>query len=309
MRERARQSAPVFERACRLAIACAALVGASRARASDVRVTWDVPPAVCPDVEHIRRSLSRRLQREVTFGSPAPMTLDAHIHPEDEGYVLRLRTESGQGVELRELRARTCNELVRASVLIAALSFPRTGETLSVKDVHAEAPRRPEPYASAQLLLDLGTLPALGVGPRLAFGVALGRTSLELNALMLLPQDASVASRPQPVARLQLMAAGAAGCYMLVRRPELSACLQLEAGVLHARSQNVASPRDTDTFWLLPSTGARLGVWITRWLRGTAELSAGLPWNRVTFAIDDIGPVEHVARVVGRLQAGLEVRL
>lgn len=305
MRERARHHAPVFERACSLAIMCMVL-GAGRAHASDVAVTWDVPRAGCPDVEQLRQGLSRRLQREVTFGAPAPMTLDAHIQPEGEGYLLRLRTESPHGVEQRELRARTCNELARASVLIAALSFTQGGDLASVAPHTDDHAGRLQPYARAQLVLDLGTLPALGAGPSLTFGIALERAAFELSGVLSWPQDASVASRPEPVARLQLMAASAAGCYALLQRPALAACLHVEVGVLHARSFNVATPRGSELLWLLPSVGARVALPLLEWLRWSSELSVGLPWDRATFAIDELGPVHRVARVIGRLQTGLE---
>ena len=218
--------------------------GSARASAaSDLTVEWQVPTQVCPDRESLRMGVSRRLGREVRFGQDAPLPLTGRVERDGAGYVLALHTRSQYGVEERSLRARTCNELARASVLIASLLFGREPATTERLDAHAQAPaseRVPHLYARAQLAFDLGTLPGLGFGPSLMFGARFGAVAFELGGFALLPRSAA---GPGPSeAALQLTAAVAAGCVTALRTRTVSAspCLHLEAGALHAEARQTS---------------------------------------------------------------------
>lgn len=119
---------PQFRKWVRLRPAALALLiaGASSnavARAHDLDVQWDVPARDCPDREQLRAGLAERLGRPLSFGPDARLRLRARIVARDGGYQLQLATRSDQTSDERTLNARTCNELLRASVLIAALSF------------------------------------------------------------------------------------------------------------------------------------------------------------------------------------------
>jgi hypothetical protein len=93
---------------------------ASRASASDLDVRWDAPRG-CPGREQLREAIARRVGREISFGADAPLHLSAVITAQDGGYELALSTRSQSASEERRLQARTCGELVRASLLIAAV--------------------------------------------------------------------------------------------------------------------------------------------------------------------------------------------
>jgi hypothetical protein len=73
-----------------LALGLAALsVAAGSAVASDLDVAWTVPRD-CPDREALRQGLSRRVGREVVFGSDAPLGIAGTIVAQGTGYELDL---------------------------------------------------------------------------------------------------------------------------------------------------------------------------------------------------------------------------
>ena len=283
---------------------------ARSAHASDLTVEWDVPPRVCPDREELRSGLSRRLQREVSFGEDARLQLSGRVIAEGSGYSLALRTRSADAVEERSLRARTCNELAQASVLIASLMFARQLQPNRRADSGAarSTPGAVDLYARAQLALDLGTLPGIGFGPSLMLGVQLGRLSLELGGFALLPRTAQ--SAQQSETSLQLTAAAAAGCLTLLHSHAvtLAPCLHVEAGALHAEARQVRDPRPSTQLWLSLGLGVRARVELAQWLYWYSELGGALPWDRAQFVIGELGEVHRVPILVGRLTTGLGSR-
>jgi hypothetical protein len=290
-----------------------ALITSNEARASDVQVQWEVP-AGCPDRESLRAGLARRLGRAVTFGPGAPLRLWGTIAARGDGYTLDLRTEAEAGSEARHLQARSCNELTRASVLIAALLLtdtpkPAKPSAAQAGEAAALSPSKLTLSARASLVGDLGSLPSLALGPSLAFGIVLNRTQLELAGLYFPTQDIDAPNVPRPVANVQLMAAGAGVCQLLLRTPELSPCLHVELGRLSAHGQNLAPNRSSGVAWLFGSVGLRLGVALGDTLVWQTELSAGLPWNRVNFAVNGLSNnLGQVSTVAGRLETGLGAR-
>jgi len=284
---------------------------ASRAHASDLAVEWDVPAQVCPQREELQSGLSRRLQREVRFGDDAPLQLSGRVQREGAGYGLTLRTGSRSGMEERRLYARTCNELARASVLIASLMFtqnPQPGprDETSARPAHSERARNV--YARAQLAIDLGTLPGLGFGPSLMLGVQLGRFAVELGGFALLPRTAT--GSEQSAATLQLTAAAASGCMTLLhtRRVALAPCLHVEAGSLRAEARPVLEPRPSSQLWLSLGLGVRAGVELADWLVFFSELGGALPWDRSQFVVGGQGEVHRIPGLIGRFTTGLESR-
>jgi hypothetical protein len=289
---------------------------ASSVRASDLDLDWAAPAHDCPDREQLRAGLSRRLAREVSFGSDAPVHVVARVEQTAFGYSLTLHTRSARGDDQRTLRARNCNELARASVLIVALLFPDHGGSAPLDYANDADDTAAELdtgnwrwHARAEWVVDLGALPLAAFGPGLAIGVELGPASLELGGFALLPRAGTVASHAEPIATLRLTAAVASACLELVREPALAPCLALELGQLQGSGRELPYVTERSSLWLMPSAGVRASLPLTRWLRWSLGVALGLPWDRSAFTIRDLGLVHQVPNVVGRLTMGLELGL
>ena len=283
-----------------LAFGVWAVASVASAQGNDLDLEWLAPAQVCPDREELRRGLSRRLQREVSLGSDAPIALHGEVVVEGEGYVLtlRARAEQGEGDERRVMRARTCNELARASVLFASLLFSRQAPVAPQDTQQPSAAVRL--YARAQLVADLGTMPAVALGPGAMVGLAFDPVLVELGGFAFLSQDAARSS-------LQLTAAAAVGCVRVLRFASVSPCLHLEVGSLHAEGR-FASAVSKNKLWLMAGAGVRAGLALTSWLYWLSEVSAGMPWDRAQFVVGGVGEVHSIPSVVGRLTTGLEGR-
>jgi hypothetical protein len=291
-----------------VSVAVAVAVAVNSAQASDLSVAWTAPAPACPDRAELREGLARRLGREVTFGDDATLRLSGQISAEDSGYVLELRTASNAGVEQRTLRARTCNELARASVLIASLLFAHQAPAAAASTALPPQLGTRRFYARAQLLGDLGTLPSPAFGPSVLFGMELAWATIELGGVWLPARDGSVSGRSEPAASLQLMAAVASSCARVLRAPSwsVSPCLHLELGALRAEGLHLTHTLTATNLWLMLGLSVRAGVELFRGLYWFSEVSAGLPWDRARFVIADLGEVHRVSGVVGRLATGLE---
>jgi hypothetical protein len=293
----------------------ALLLWASSARASDLALEWSAPRG-CPSRDGIRDGLTTRLGREVTLSTDAAVELQGTVVALGGGYSLELRTHSAHGSERRELRARSCNELARASILVAALllmddaAANTTRSQARVTDDLAgpESARAAfSAYARTWLRGDLGSLPAAAWGPGLALGIALNRTQLELGGTYLPAQSMRAVGRAQSVGSMQLMAAHASACQVLIAAPELAPCLRAEVGRLQARGENLAQTASVSRLWLLGAVGLRLGFELSRGLFWQTEVAAGMPLERVRLAVRnlELNEVRRTPAVIGRLETGL----
>ncbi|HKU40353.1 MAG TPA: hypothetical protein VJR89_19465 [Polyangiales bacterium] len=286
----------------------AALCAASRARASDLDLHWSAP-AECSDRERLREALSRKLGREVTLGSDAPLSMSGSIAAHSGGYELSLETQSPHGAEERKLQARSCGELVRASLLISALLLsegPGWSETSSAPE--ADGPRTWYGFARVRAIGDLGSIAAMSVGVGGAVGVAFDALRFELGGLWLPPRTVHSDTDPRASARMQLRAANLASCYAFFRGPTLAPCLQLELGQLRGEGENLEVSSHVSTSWLLLGAALRGSVELFDRVFISADIGAGAPLARPTFAVHGAGPVYRVPALIGRLELGVEAR-
>jgi hypothetical protein len=284
----------------------------SHAYASDLAIEWTAPRG-CPPQDALREGLSARLGREISVGAEAPVEVHATIVAVGGGYSLDLRMHSAQGSERRELRARSCNELARASVLMAALLLMDTPGATVTGEIQPKRRSRPASnassigpvYARTWVRGDLGTMPAAAVGPGIAVGLALSDTRLELGATYLPAQSMYASGGGDSLGSVQLMAAHANLCQVLLRVPELGPCLRAEVGQLRARGEHVASAMTASSAWFSGAIGARLGVELWSGLAWQTEVAAGMPFERVRVAVRNSGELHRTAAVFGRVETGL----
>jgi hypothetical protein len=283
---------------------------AGSARASDLALEWTAPHG-CPTQAAVREGLRARLGREITVSSEAPVELRGTVVALGGGYALDVRTHSAAGSERRELRARSCTELARASILIASLLLM---EGTSAAPNSADGrPRSRAPASSTSWTAfartwvrgDLGSMPAAALGPGLAVGLAIADTRLEVGGTYLPAQQMHFAGAVESLGSVQLMAAHAGVCQVLIRGPELGPCLRAEAGQLRARGENLANSTTRSSAWFLAGIGARLSFELWRGLFWQSELGAGLPLQRVRIGVHDLAAVHRTPAVVGRFETGL----
>ncbi len=159
------------------------------------------------------------------------------------------------------------------------------------------------------LLLDLGTLQRLAVGPALQLGVRFSPITLELGAGLLPEQTLTAAGRD--VGDLYWLGASAGACYgrLLGERIELAPCARLEYGRLHASSRETsAGPTSGAAPWLAASLGVRASYQLSAAIAVVADLAFGLPLLAAAFSIEGVGEVHRTPHAVGRLNAGIELR-
>jgi hypothetical protein len=291
------------------------LAGASRAAASDLDVTWSAAND-CPDREQLRSALSRRLGREVAFGSDAQLHLSGAIEAMDGGYELQLSTRTRTGSEDRRLQARSCAELVRASLLIAELllsAVPEpTGEAASAPAAaHSDGstPLGWSLFARLRAVGDLGSLARARLGPGLGLGLWLEGTRFELGGVLLPSQDLNSKGLHQPVASALLVAGSASICHEFFDGPTLAPCLHFEAGRLSAAGQNLRTDQTDATVWLAVGLGARLAIRLFDPVFLGVDVLAALPIVQPHLAIEGLGVVYTVPAVLGRLELSVEARL
>jgi hypothetical protein len=294
-------------------------LGAASARASDIALEWTAPHS-CPTRDALREGVAKRLGRDVTVSPDAPVELKAAIVSIGDGYQLDVRTRSAAGSERRELRARSCNELARASILMAALllmndplratrmdgSSSATRERVRTRP--ASAGTRWSAFARTWVRGDLGSMPAAAIGPGIALGLAIANTRIELGGTYLPAQQMHAAKLAGSLGSVQLMAAHASVCQVLITAPEVGPCLRAEFGQLRAEGENLANVAPRTNAWFLAAIGARLSFELWRSLFWESELAAGMPLERIRIAVRGLDEVHRTPAVVGRFETGLLLR-
>lgn len=175
---------------------------------------------------------------------------------------------------------------------------------------HVRAVVRPRSqlFVRPLALLDIGTLPALGVGPSLAVGLRIRRISLELGVSYLPAQLIIEATADRIIGELRWLAGSAGACYSLFpdQRLDAAPCVRMELGRLWGRGRNLeADMISAGATWLALLAGAQVSYEIWRGLAVNLEVAAGLPLLASAFRVDAVGEVHETPSVVGRLSAGV----
>jgi hypothetical protein len=174
------------------------------------------------------------------------------------------------------------------------------------------APERPRPrtqlFVRPLALLDVGTLPAVGVGPSLVLGLRVRRVSIELGASYLPAQLIAEATERRVISELRWLAGSAGACYSLFPdgRLDVAPCARMELGRLWGRGRNLdAEMVSGGAVWLAVLAGAQVSYELVRGLEVGLEMAAGLPLLAAAFRVDGFGEVHETPSVVGRFAAGI----
>lgn len=170
---------------------------------------------------------------------------------------------------------------------------------------------------AAGLVLDAGTLPALGVGPALAAALGTDRVAARAVVTWLPARDASVEPPAGAAAgaEIGLVTGALLACAPLRTelsadpRLELGACAGAELGWLSGSGVGVSAPSRRGALWSAArlDLAGRYGVGPSG-LRVALTLSALLPFERHEFVVVEES-VHRPAPIVGRVGLGLELDL
>jgi hypothetical protein len=304
-----------------LAMPCAAL-------AAPLELAWDAPDA-CPDREAVEALVSQRLGERSTPRA-APLTASGRISTGPTGFALTLRTPTGE----RKLEAASCDELAQSAAVILALLIDPRAAPVPPPSVEPEPEPEPEPdpepaeessptsapnsasrmvhgFVRAELVGDVGLLPSVGLGPGVAGGVVVDRTTLELSGTYLPAHDVTQGD-DDDVGDLRAFIGRLGACQALLAKPALGPCAFVEYTRLLGGGDDSLEPHhDVDGgLWSLLAA-ARLSVGIDASFGWILELGVGLPLSIAEFSVGEgasARTVHRTSRVVGHARTGLELR-
>lgn len=305
-----------------LALPCAAT-----AEPDALELDWDAPSS-CPDEDAVERLVSQHLG-ERTAPRAAPLVASGRISVAAQGFALSLRTPTGE----RRLDAASCDELAQsAAVILALLIDPRALPAPAPSPTTTPEPE-PEPEAEpadssptpaansaarfvhgfvrAELAGDAGLLPHVGLGPGVAGGVVIYRTTIELSGTYLPTHDVTD-EQDRDAGDLRAFIGRLGACHSFVATPEVGPCAFAEYTRLVGRGDDALKPvLDVDAgLWSL-LLAARLSVGIGASFGWMLEIGLGLPLSVAEFTAGAREPAQTVHKtngVVGRARTGLELR-
>jgi hypothetical protein len=288
------------------------LLFSQRALASELTLSWNAPSG-CPGLAELQAGLETRQKRPVQLGPNAPLRIAANVTRDRKGFRLELVTHTESGDSRRELFTQSCNELARATLLVASLLLstpsaatpPRGSSEQHSQLALPAAATRVAWHAKLAGVLDAGKLAVFAPGVTAKVGVDLDAVRIRVAALYLAPRSVAIDQAPGARVVLQLMAAEGALCYGWTRAPRLASCAYAELGSLRAHGQGLAQDEDSSSLWLAGALGLQLGFELSPWLELEGELSLGAPLRRAQLATRDLGLVYRVPALYGQLQAGL----
>lgn len=288
----------------------AGLLCSLEVQASDLALHWHAP-AGCPDSSELQAGLRTRLGRPITLGPDATTQLDAEVTRDGPAFRLLLITHTESGDEQRVLEARSCNELARATLLVATLLLSTHAAPVSEPAAVGDGPSsgaRGALHFTVAGVLDIGRLPAPAPGVSARIGADIARVRLLLGGLYLPAQARAVPSQPGASVSSQLIAAQLGVCYALVVSPWLGPCAYAEVGSLAAQGHGLPQNERSTSLWLLGGLGLALSVPLSNWLDLSTEATLGAPALRPQLSVRDLGRVYQVSVLSGQLQVGLQVR-
>jgi hypothetical protein len=288
------------------------LLYSQHALASELALSWQAP-AGCPGLAELQAGLATRQKRPVQLGADAPVRIDAKVTRDRAGFRLELQTHTESGDSRRELYTQSCNELARATLLLASLLLsmpPPPAAAVPAPALPEAAPgpersNRPSWHLTLAGALDAGKLAVFAPGAAAKLGVDLDALRLRAGAVYLVPRSVAIEQVPGAAVVLQLLAAEASACYGWTRAPRLASCAYAELGSLRARGRGLAQDEHSSSLWISAGLGAQLSVSLASWLELETELSLGVPFRRAQLATRDRGLVYRVSALYGQVQAGL----
>ena len=294
--------------------------------AEPLALDWDAPGG-CPDEDDVEALVAQRLGEHSTT-STSRLSASGRVTQTPTGFLLTLSTPTGE----RRLESARCDELAQSAAVILALlidphALPQTPSAAAaaseVPEPEPAAPEVAQPSATytrplvlhgslrAELVGDAGLLPRVSLGPGVAGGVVLNRTTLEISGTYLPGQDVR-AEAGYDVGDLRAFIGRLGACQALLARPSLGPCGFVEYTRLSGRGDaGLDTSRRVDaTVWSLLAA-ARLGGELGPSLGFLLEVGVAFPLEGASFRVgsgDAARSVHQTGAVLGRARAGIELR-
>lgn len=318
-----------------------------RARAADalpLELMWEAPES-CPKSDAV---LARVVQIAGNTAKRASLLQAEAVVTEtpEHQFALRLKIRSGRLVGTREIKGRSCTDLVGAlAVALALLLSPE--EPLDEADLgeppppdtsraapdesRPALPEAPPPateppppsdgsarHEPARRWRGLLTLPlaALGIGPQrhvsqgigLAAGLSIDDWRIHAEGKLWASRNAMPWSQEEYGATLKQLTVTLRGCRRVWgTRFELSPCLLVSVQHLSARGVGPRiAPETSDATWFAPGLGLRARVLVTPWLGVVAGADGDVQLSQPEVTLEGVGSVERLYPVAATVTLGVE---
>jgi len=292
--------------------------------AEPLALDWDAPDG-CPQESDVEALVAQRLGEHSTTSTPR-LSASGRVTRTPTGFLLTLTTPTGD----RRLESTRCDELAHSAAVILALLIDPRALPAPVGEREAPEPEPPpealseapssvtytRPFVThwflrAELVGDVGLLPRVSLGPGMAGGVVLHRTSLEIAGTYFPGQDVR-AEAGYDVADLRAFSGRLGACQALLGRPTLGPCGFIEYTRMTGRGDSgLDTSRKVDaTVWSLLAA-ARLGGALSASFGWMLEVGVAFPLEGASFRVgagDAARSVHRTAAVLGRARAGIELR-
>jgi hypothetical protein len=164
--------------------------------------------------------------------------------------------------------------------------------------------------AALGFLLDVGAVPALGLGLVGALELRVHAVRLSLGAQGLLPRERDVPTLSQGNVQIGAAAGLAQACISLLPKHtlEVSPCALLELGVLWGSAHGIASPSHGRAFWLAPGPGVEARTQLGAGWALVAHAAVLIPYARRSFFVrTETGDVSAYRVSAAVLRTGLGI--
>lgn len=284
-------------------------------------------PAACPGVDVFRSEVAKRVGADRAIGSVVGRARTVIAGSDGAGYDGTLNLDG----RMRSVHAATCDEVVQALALAAALA---------AEEIVADPPEAPpEPPATAvpsvapsppPVVVDRRAAPPTSPSTQSAFfvGAGLGATGavgptvapelfvfggLDIDGrsvrLALDVARSSDMSTPVGTARFERWSVRADGCPLSVRfGVRLSPCVRFDGGVLRGVGESITNAESSSFAWLAVGVGAKVELDLGRTLFLAGDIQAGFPLLRHGFFVRPNDIVFEVPAVFGEAALSLGYR-
>ncbi len=278
--------------------------------------SWSVPDG-CPPREDVIADIAAMADPDANL---AGVAVDATITRSRGDYRLDLHVQSASGELHRELGARTCDTLARATALHVALAAstrpeivtpPDPRPSVSTKPTPAPARARPQWRGAVAVAgaAGYGALPAVTAELSLSTSLLHPRFRIDLLVAHALPRKLRFTEERSASAMMQTTYGGARACPRF-GPPKLDVlpCGGIEAGAMHVQGHGVVGSYPVRAPWLAIPVGLALAYvpHPSVAIVGRAELV--VPVLRPAFAVEGLGTMMRVGPAHGRFGVGVELR-
>lgn len=298
---------------------------------------WNVPPE-CPSEQVVTAQVTAIVGEE---RARKPLLVRGLV-TEIDGHRYRLYLRLGHAEGARIVESDRCEKLAEAAAVIVSLNLQSTADAESgstkpdpapTTEGAAPPPNTPStkrtvdaapgfqsglpsllaPKLQAGLgvdvSLDSGTLPAIGWGGGVHGFVRYGRARGEIIATFWPRSRADASSASEAGAYVSLRTVAFAGCATLLVPIDLSTCLRVEGGYLHATGFGIRRPSTANGLWLGSFVGLAFRPFDWRPIAPRLNFEVGTPLYYADVEIERRGLVYTPSRALFRLVLSVETTL